>query len=337
VLGVIRKYILTKVLDKFFSKVRIWYYKLRGEKPPEVKRKERIEKLEKNLEKKENRLDERDKIERKLIEMTKRKEEKLGKKKEKLNVVREDLTVKERFIEAVERRGVSRKELIRKYTNKIPIIIINYHKNQPKGWLKEILEEKYDAVGLSGGGKIIPPDRVPKKILNKELTLDKWLEKCVYEGKDDRKSIIVHATLADLRNITWKKDFPSQTNTIEEQINVDHYLSNDFYKMEEVTNSIEHIEKGDIGFLASKYLTKQELKKIHNNQHKIERKLGNPNIKELSNEKIESDLVRILDDHVEDPDNVAEGIIFQAKLCSSILFEKEEPYVELKEKTADGD
>lgn len=310
----------------------MWFYKLKGEKPPEVRKKERIENLEKTLEKKENRLEEKDEIEKELIKITKRKEEKLDEKREKLNVVRDDLTVKERFIESVERRGVSRKELIRKYTNRIPVIIINYGKNDPKGWLKKKLKEEYDAKGMSGGGMIIPPNRVPKEILNNEKTLNQWLEKDIYENKDERKAVIVHATLADLRDITWRKDFTSMTKTIEEQINIGNYLSDNFYKIDEVTNSIEHIEKGDIGFLASKYLTESELKKIHNNQSKIERKLGNPNIKELSNEKLKSDLVRILNNYVEDPDNVAEGIIFQAKLCASILFEEEDSYVELKEK-----
>lgn len=318
--GILEDYLISKLIDQFVSKVRIWYYKLQGKKPPELQAKEKIEKLENNLEEKE-------KKEKQLLDLVEKREEKIKIKKDKLKEVRENLSVKERFIESVERKGISRKELIRKYSNEIPIIILNYGMSQPNGWIKDILKEKFNAVGISGG-RVIPPDQIPEDLIKGEINIDEWLDKYLYEGRDDRKAAIAYATLADYRNTAWRKDIPnSGTYTIEDQleqkIDISNYLSKKFYRLEEVTNSIEHIEKGDIGFLASKYLTKDELKNIHKNQQKIEKELGNPNLKELASKDIKQDLIENLNQYVSDTENVAEGIISQAELCKSILYEED--------------
>lgn len=244
------------------------------------------------------------------------------KAQEKLEVVREDLTVRERLIESLEREGVSRRELIRKFDQRIPALIINYTSTNKDNWLKDVLNEKYDSVGLSGGERVIPPDKVPEKLLTEEMTIDEWIEQELFEGQDDREAVIVHASLVDLRYTGWEKNTYAYGDTIEQRITVTDYLEDEFYKLDEITNSIEHIEQGDIGFLASKYVTDEEMERLHENQNDIEKNLGNPSIKELANEDIEEELIRVLKGVVDDPQNVAEGIIFQASVCKQVFFEE---------------
>lgn len=309
VTGIIEEYVFEKFLDRIFGEARYYYWIYwNGEKPPEVQKEERIEELQER--------------EEELLAEMEQKDEKIEEVKDKLDVVRDDLTVRERLIESLEREGISRRELIRKFDERIPALIINYTSTNKDNWLKDVLNEKYDSVGLSGGERVIPPDNVPDALLTEEMTIDEWIEEELFEGKDDREAVIVHASLVDLRYTGWEKNTHAYGDTIEQRISVTDYLEDGFYKLDEITNSIEHIEKGDIGFLAGKYVTRKEMKEIHENQNEIEERLGNPDIKELGDEETKAELVEVLDEYVANPENVASGIIFQARICREVFFDE---------------
>lgn len=307
--GIIEEYLFEKFLDRISGRLRRYYWIYwKGEKPPEVQKEEKIEKLQ---EREEN-----------LLAEMKEKDDQIEEVESRLEIIRDDLTVRERLIESLDRDGVRRTELLDKYDDEIPFIVINYNKNEPDRWLIEKLKEEYNAEGLSGGGAVIPPEEVPDNLKNNKRSIDNWWEENILE--EGKKILLVHATLGDLRNVTWHDDFPKySTWTIQEAIDVEDYLPDDFYELDEVTNSIEHIEKGDIGFLASKYVTRQEIKSIHENQKKIEKRLGNPNIRELGNEEMKPELAEVLDGYVADPENVASGVIFQAKICREVFFDED--------------
>lgn len=304
----IQGWIFGKILDTIYSRFRDVYFRyVKGEDPPE-KRIKRIENRHK--EEKER-----------LLEHIDRKEERIEVVESRLEVKRKELTVKEQLMESLERKGVSREEIIRKYREEIPLIIINYTSQEPSGWLKEVLNEKYDSIGMSGGGQVIPPDKVPLDIIEGRKTLDDWLDEDIYENRDDRKAVIVYASFVDLRELEWRKDVESRTWTIGEKIPIEDYLTDeDFYRLNEVTDSIRHIEKGDIGFLASRYVTKEELEKIHATQPLIEKELGNPDIKEIADERVQEELAEALHGLVSDPEDVTEGVIREAKIWREEFF-----------------
>ena len=80
------------------------------------------------------------------------------------------------------------------------------------------------------------------------------------------------------------------------------------------------IRDGDIVWLASRLLSGNELEIIHKNQTLIENKLGNPSLRELSNDSMVSKLSDTLAQfNITNPDEVYRAIVDEAKFWHSRL------------------
>ena len=135
----------------------------------------------------------------------------------------------------------------------------------------------------------------------------------------------------DLRDCFWKNYLPyKQTHprykTVGEALDITDIFSERELKkaFNDANISIaEPILSGDIAFFASKILSDKELRIIHENQIEIEKKLGNPSLRELSRRKMVLSIERVLAQYgIKNSKEVANEIVGEAKFWYNELCKK---------------
>lgn len=179
--------------------------------------------------------------------------------------------------------------------------------------------KKYNAKHLGGADALIPPTKVPKWIKNRS-DLQAWFEKEILKGRYCKLRFLI---LFDLRKKAFWNSYVPYEQKHPWNFTLGEVLSIEDLFTEEQINKIalsDVIRDGDIAWLASYLLSGNELEVIHKNQSLIEHKLGNPSLREFSNDTILNKLSTVLAEHgIINPDEVAKAIIDEAKFWSSRL------------------
>lgn len=289
IIGAFVSWIISNILDRVFP---------RGRKNEEI-----IEIYERRIEEKE-----------KSIEELKRERKKREKERH-------------RIIQSLKRSGLSTRKLVERYNKPLNTILISYMTQvEPTGtgyykkcqFVKKELE-KYDAKYLGGGVSLIPPPKVPRWIRNGD-DLKLWFEQEILKGRYCKLKFLI---LFDLgKEAFWYSYVPyEQRNpfhfTLGEVLGIEDLFT------EEQINRIalgDIIRDGDIAWLASRLLSGTELEIIHKNQALIEKKLGNPSLRQLSNESMVSELSAVFAEFgITNPDEVSKAIVEEAKFWHSRL------------------
>ena len=270
----------------------------------------RARKPEKIIDTYERRLAEKDKsIEKLTREQRKREKEKL------------------RIFQSLKRSGLPTEKLVERYDRPLNVILISYATQvEPTGTgyyrpCKFVLEElkRFNAKGLGGADFLIPPAKVPQWIKNKN-DLESWFEKEILKGRYCKLRFLI---LFDLRRKAfWKSYIPYAqikpfNYTIGEILDIEDLFTEDQITRIALDNIIRD---GDIVWLASRLLSGSELETIHKNQSNIENKLGNPSLRELSNDRMMNKLSTVLAEFgITTPAEVSQAIIDEAKFWHARL------------------
>ncbi len=224
-------------------------------------------------------------------------------------------------ITSLKRKGISKENLVKKYSKPLPIIIFQYANQKVDGknfkFIKTEIEKNYGSKNLGGALSIIPPSKVPKNLSTRK-DLEEWFEKEIYSKYQNAKCIISLLAVIDLKNIYWKKDYDYETNykTIGEVLEIE-----DIFSIQTISEAlalsqisiVDPIIAGDIGFLASRFMNDKDLKKIHDNQQKIEDTLKNPSLKDLATDSMLSNITTALSSYFDNSEEISKQLISEAK------------------------
>lgn len=234
---------------------------------------------------------------------------------------------KYRIIQSLKRSGLSVDKLVERYGKPLNAILISYVtqvRPNKKGFYeryKFVREElkKYNAKNLGGADALIPPAKVPEWIKNRG-DLQSWFEKEILKGRYCKLRFLI---LFDLRKRAFWNSYVPYEQKHPWNFTLGEVLSIEDLFTEEQINKIalsDVIRDGDIAWLASYLLSGNELEVIHKNQSLIEHKLGNPSLREFSNDTIWSELSIVLAEYgITNPDEVSKAIVDEAKFWSSRL------------------
>lgn len=234
---------------------------------------------------------------------------------------------KYRIIQSLKRSGLSVDKLVERYGKPLNAILISYVtqvRPNKKGFYeryKFVREElkKYNAKNLGGADALIPPAKVPEWIKNRG-DLQSWFEKEILKGRYCKLRFLI---LFDLRKRAFWNSYVPYEQKHPWNFTLGEVLSIEDLFTEEQINKIalsDVIRDGDIAWLASYLLSGNELGVIHKNQSLIEHKLGNPSLREFSNDTILSELSIVLAEYgITNPDEVSKAIVDEAKFWSSRL------------------
>lgn len=234
---------------------------------------------------------------------------------------------KYRIIQSLKRSGLSVDKLVERYGKPLNAILISYVtqvRPNKKGFYeryKFVREElkKYNAKNLGGADALIPPAKVPEWIKNRS-DLQSWFEKEILKGRYCKLRFLI---LFDLRKRAFWNSYVPYEQKHPWNFTLGEVLSIEDLFTEEQINKIalsDVIRDGDITWLASYLLSGNELEVIHKNQSLIEHKLGNPSLREFSNDTILSELSIVLAEYgITNPDEVSKAIVDEAKFWSSRL------------------
>ena len=234
---------------------------------------------------------------------------------------------KYRIIQSLKRSGLSVDKLVERYGKPLNAILISYvtqvrpNKKRFYERYKFVREElkKYNAKNLGGADALIPPAKVPEWIKNRS-DLQSWFEKEILKGRYCKLRFLI---LFDLRKRAFWNSYVPYEQKHPWNFTLGEVLSIEDLFTEEQINKIalsDVIRDGDIAWLASYLLSGNELEVIHKNQSLIEHKLGNPSLREFSNDTILSELSIVLAEYgIPNPDEVSKAIVDEAKFWSSRL------------------
>jgi hypothetical protein len=237
---------------------------------------------------------------------------------------------KQRMIDSIKRSGLSTEKLINRYGKGLNAILIScYNQKSPsdtiygtpeKFLLKEL--ERFNGKHLGSGVYLIPPASMPKNIHNRN-DLEQWFETEILKG---RYCILKFLIVFDLnKKAYWKNYLPYKqkkelSHTLGDVLDVEDLFTEEQIK----TTTIDNIIKsGDIGWLAYNYLSESEFQIIRNNQNAIEKALGNPSLRLLTNESMKDKISSVLSRYsIDNSHDIAEAIISEAKFWQLKLSEK---------------
>jgi ABC-type phosphate transport system auxiliary subunit len=251
---------------------------------------------------------------KKEIQKKERRKEELEEKLSEAESKKKDL---ELVMNALERKGIDTEALVENYQEKFRIILMypGYQKNgkdETDKFIKEELNENYDAIELGGGLKLVPPAKVPDNIKETE-DLESWVNS--FYPTEEHKSIVGFATVLDLRDIFWHSDYDetkSMRRTIGDKMNVDQIFQTEeefFQSMEANDISLlEIVEEMNIGYFAAKITNREEAEDIYDNLDSIQSELNQPSLLWLSEGENKQQIREAVEDYTNTPEELAEGI-----------------------------
>lgn len=229
----------------------------------------------------------------------------------------EELLIQEkRVLDLMERRGYDREMLLQRYKqrNRLPVILIaaaDKDDGEENSYLKDKLNEEYDAQPVAGALKVIPPNEIPDWITN-DSDVKQWVEELVDDISKEPPSGVYLATQKDLKEIYSEIDtsrFDNGWKTAGEII--DEVLGRE--DLQELINSapvspLSLVQDGDLQFLAHGALTTPEIDEISRHHQLIESELDDPDLRTLAKETTTDELVTAMEDFIEKPERTAEAL-----------------------------
>ncbi len=223
------------------------------------------------------------------------------------------------MIGSLKRRSIATEKLIKQYHKPLYAILISYSsqyenasgRTKKTHFIKEELA-RYNSKYLGGSDTLIPPASVPKNI-STQKDLKHWFEEEVLKGRYCKIKFLVMFDLK--RTAFWGTYLPyiqknPMNHTIGEVLNIEDVFTNE--QIDRLAIS-EIINSGDIAWLASVVVSGKELDIILRNQKSIEKEIGNPSLRLMSDQSIKDILVKTLSKYIESANEVAEAIIDEAK------------------------
>jgi hypothetical protein len=236
------------------------------------------------------------------------------------------------IFQSIKRSGLSTEKLIAEHNRPInAILICAYFQKIPDGTPygkaeKFVFDElqRYDCKSLGGGIYLIPPKNVPE-IIHDKNDLHKWFDSEILKGRYCKLKFLL---LVDLRkNAYWMNNLPYQptdspfhriNRNIGEVLSLEDIFNED--QISRTTTIAKIIGHGDIGWLAHKHISEDDLTTIRLNQVSIENKLGNPTLRELKSVNYQRKLKTVLDEFgINNSEEVSKSIISEAKFWHSRL------------------
>lgn len=248
-----------------------------------------------------------------------------------------ELSDYERIIESIQDESVARKRLIESYWKPLHALVACFTKSKvetedgKENFVLETLRNGRDVEQITGSTYIVPPKDVPEQIKgspDSREAIEEWVEEEVYSDHPDAMSHIGMLGLVDLRNVYSSSDYeqdelPHFFSTVDREFDLeDIFNSEDFSRLlaNQSVNLTEIIEEGDIAFFVSNAVSSEELSSIQANQEKVQKELGNPNVKELAN-IADSELIDALEPYISNPSEVAESVKDEADIWVEQLYE----------------
>lgn len=227
---------------------------------------------------------------------------------------------KSRIINSLKRRGVSTEKLIRNYSKPLKAIIVSYSNQMVdsanggtvgESFILDALQD-YNVKYMGGSDCIIPPSHVPAHLKNRQ-DLSEWFENDILAG---RYCKIKFMALVDLREeLYWFANLPYQQispnhRTIGEIMDLEDLFGEEQIKTIAISDIIRN---GDIVWLATSFVTSDELHLIQINQELIEDTLDNPTLSDFASDFNYQNISNALQGYVNDPDGIATRIVEEAK------------------------
>lgn len=194
---------------------------------------------------------------------------------------------------SLKNKSLLKENLIRKYSDPLPIILFQYGNQKinkkNRKFISEELEKRYDIKSLGGSLKVIPPKKVPKN-LKTGKDLGGWFHKKIQSKYKNASCVISVLAILDLKKTYWKTDYDFDVRyytPLGKALGLDDLFTN-----EEISNMmgaenisvLDPILEGDLSFLCSFFLSDPEMKKLYSNQEKIEGRM-NLSLSDLSDDK----------------------------------------------------
>ena len=237
----------------------------------------------------------------------------------------------ENLISILKNKSLLKENLVRKYSNPLPIILFQYVNqkinNKAEKFITQKLEEEYNVKSLGGSLKVIPPNKVPKNIKN-GVDLKKWFEKKIQSKFKNSSCVISVIAIADLKNVYWKSDYNFKVRyytPLGDALKIDDIFNkNEIPSLlaSENVSILDPILSGDLYFLCSQFMVDKELKILKDNQDEIERKISYTSLNELADVKIVNKISNAISKYFRDSDEVAKRINKEAKFWKEKLIKK---------------
>mgnify|MGYP000521892544 CR=1 FL=1 len=327
--GILAKKIFGYTIGEALRGVKRRIYNLFGFKTHAQKLEESLENVEEKLSEMRRANEEIEQVR----ERANKKDEKLQEKVSELEDKEERISRFERIMQSLERKGISRQEIIKKYDRSLPVVLVSYTKQEsPDGesFVSSAFKNKLNAEYLGGSNQVVPPKQVQEAGIDDRESLQKWIEEEVYNGNEERKSIIRFAAVTDLRtDLYCRDDFPYDSkagSTVADALGIEGIMDGDAFMelldADEKTAVEEVIREGDIGFFASRWVEESDLNTIHEHQQEIEQeladRLGALNLTNLARADVKDILTDVLLTYLNLPQQevevVSEGIVDEANV-----------------------
>lgn len=256
--------------------------------------------------------------------------EKVEDEREERESIENRLEQQKRVLDLMDRRGYDREMLVERYQddNSLSVLLVaaadkdgdeedEDGDKEENTYLKDLLNEEYDAEPVVGALKIIPPNQIPDSI-NSDDDVEPWIEDLVAEQPEDTPpSGIYFAARKDISEVYSAVDaekFDNGWKTASEV--VDEVLSVD--DLQGLINSapispISLVQDGDLLFLAQDTLPPTEIDAINEHQQEIASDLDDPNLRTLAKDISQDTMIDALEDTVETPEQTAESLLTEAQ------------------------
>lgn len=253
------------------------------------------------------------------------------------NRIRESEEAQKRRIRNIEevlsRKGVDTKYLVNKYADQNPIYapLITITHTRKTNEVPEYIKNKLEGSGselIHGATKVLPPSTVTKDMMTED-GLRAWFREDILEGNDVEYKLEL-LTLIDLtRSYSDMRGSHGNGSKIEgtliEEIYNDKFTVDDVINHDDFVDLVsesERISLGDelrenIGLLAARIASEDQMKQIIDNQNFLESSLGN--VFQISNTDFQEIRNVLEKSDVSDPENLARGIKTEAERLSKIL------------------
>lgn len=328
-------YVLSKLFGEIWRPLRRKVLNAFGIKTHGQKMEDELEKVNEKLQR--NRI-QKERLEEERTRVDE-KEDKIAEIESEISEKRNRISRFERIMQSLEREGITRREVIKKYERPLPVVLVAYTKQEsPLGtgnkFVRQALSEKFDMQWYGGHDAVIPPRKVKRAGIEGLEDIERLMEEEVFEGQEDRYAVIKHATVVDLAGeVYWKNNIPYDTEaeTVAEALDMEEILeSEEFLDLisAEDRDALERvIREGDIGFFASRWVEESDLDNIHEHQTEIERQIGEDlpdlNLSNLASEQSQDVLVDVVGDYVnlpeEELEELAENIQTHAQIWKEEL------------------
>jgi hypothetical protein len=233
----------------------------------------------------------------------------------------------------MDRKGYDREMLVERYEEDSELYVLlvaaadKDAEEEENSYLKDKLNDKYDAEAIAGALKIIPPHQIPESITSDE-DVEEWARELVENQPDESPpSGIYLATRKSLEEIYSEidtKEFDNGWKTASEVIN--QVLDTD--DLQGLINSapvspVSLVQDGDLLFLAHGALPDSEIKTIDEHQAILADDLDDPNLRELAEEMSVEEISAKLESYTDNPNRTASALLDEAECIHLQLSDSE--------------